>query len=180
MTPSTFHVALITASVRTGRIGPAVTRWFGGQLESHTAFRPDPIDLADPADRDSGATERLGRADGFVIVTPEYNHSFPASLKEFIDGHKHPWQAKPVAVVSYGGLSGGVRATEHLRTVMAELHAVTLRDSVALPMVWEHRRDDGSFEAPPAAESAAKVLLDRLLWWTSALAEARARSPYAA
>ena len=180
MSLTTFDIALITASVRSGRIGPSVTSWFAGHLEGYTAFRPDPIDLADPTDCGTGAAERLGRADAFVFVTPEYNHSFPAPLKEFIDAHHYPWQAKPVAVVSYGGLSGGVRATEHLRTVMAELHAVTLRDSVALPMVWKNRGADGSFVAPRPSESAAKVLLDRLLWWTAALAEARARTPYAA
>jgi NAD(P)H-dependent FMN reductase len=177
---TTFDLALITASVRPGRIGPSVTTWFASHLQGYTSFRPDPIDLAEPADRETDSAERLDRADAFVFVTPEYNHSFSAPLKEFIDAHHQPWQAKPVAVVSYGGLSGGVRATEHLRTVMAELHAVTLRDSVALPMVWEHRADDGAFVPPPSADSAAKVLLDRLHWWTAALAEARARTPYAA
>ena len=77
----------------------------------------DVIDLADarlpdvlstePAASVQATSQRLGAADAFVVVTPEYNRSFPASLKNAIDWHFKEWQAKPVGFVSYGGMSGG-------------------------------------------------------------------------
>ena len=72
-----------------------------------------------------------------MIVTPEYNHSFPASLKNTIDWFDSEWHAKPVGFVSYGGMAGGQRAVEHLRQVFAELHAVTVRDTLSFHMAWE-------------------------------------------
>jgi len=68
-------------------------------------------------------TDWIGRA--FVVVTPEYNHGYPAPLKSLIDSVGREWQAKPVAFVSYGGVSGGLRAVEQLRQVFAKLHMVT-------------------------------------------------------
>jgi NAD(P)H-dependent FMN reductase len=123
---------------------------------------------------------RLADADAFVIVTPEYNHSFPAQLKIVIDWNRVQWQAKPVAFVSYGGRSGGIRATEQLRQVFGELHAVSVRDGMSF------HGPQGRFDASgrPAdatgARIAAKVMLDRLSWWARALSDAREKNPYSA
>jgi NAD(P)H-dependent FMN reductase len=117
--------------------------------------------------------ERIERADGFVVVTPEYNHSYPASLKQGIDVLNTPWRRKPVAFVSYGGLSGGLRAVEHLRQVFAELHATTIRETVSLhrhPLLFD---DAGWLIDPSGPAAAAKVMLDDLVWWASALRTAR-------
>ena len=113
----------------------------------------DVIDLAEarlpdvlsnqPAASVTATSQRLAAADAFVVVTPEYNHSFPASLKNAIDWHFKEWQAKPVGFVSYGGMSGGLRAVEHLRQVFVELHAVTVRDAVSFHGVWGLFDTDG-------------------------------------
>jgi NAD(P)H-dependent FMN reductase len=121
---------------------------------------------------------RLEQADAFVVVTPEYNHGYPASLKQAIDLAKRPWQAKPVGFVSYGGLSGGLRAVEQLRLVFAELHATTVRDTVSLHSPWSAFEAGGA--GPAGADAAAQILLDRLAWWGSALRRARTALPYAA
>ena len=92
--------------------------------------------------------QALGLADAFVVVTPEYNHGYPAPLKELIDSVNAEWQAKPVAFVSYGGVSGGLRAVEQLRLVFAELHAVTIRDSVSFPGAWEQFDESGVLRNP--------------------------------
>ncbi len=81
--------------------------------------------------------QRFAAADAFVIVTPEYNHSFPTPLKTAIDWHSTQWHAKPVSFVSYGGASGGLRAVEHLRQAFAEVHAVTVRNSISFHGVWD-------------------------------------------
>lgn len=78
-------------------------------------------------------TRALDRPDAFILVTSEYNHSYPASLKAAIDWHFTQWQAKPVALVSYGGAAGGRHAVLHLENVLTELHAVTIRGRLSFP-----------------------------------------------
>ncbi len=88
-------------------------------------------------------TAALDGADAFIMVTPEYNRSYPASLKAAIDWHYTQWAAKPVAFVSYGGVAGGRHAVQHLDNVMSELHAVTIHDGLAFPLNrvrWEDGR----------------------------------------
>ena len=134
----------------------------------------------DGSEHDVAARARLAAADAFVIVTPEYNHSYPASLKTLIDWHFTEWQAKPVAFVSYGGLAGGLRAVEHLRGVLAELHAVTVRDTVSFHQAWERFGPDSRPVDPAECTTAAKTMLDQLVWWARALREARTARPYVA
>lgn len=127
MTDKPLRIAVIVGGTRDGRFGPTVATWFVTQAESRPDLVIDTIDLADadlPAALPARAhpaidafTARLDDAGAFVVVTPEYNHSFPASLKQAIDVAQAEWNAKPVALVSYGGISGGLRAAEHLRLV---------------------------------------------------------------
>ena len=112
------------------------------------------------------------------MVTPEYNHSFPASLKAAIDLVGPEWRATPVALVSYGGMSGGLRASEHLRQVFAELHATTVRDTVSFHGGWACFDEHGEPHDRTGTDAAATVLLDQLTWWGLALREARDRRPY--
>ena len=184
------RLAVIIGSTREGRFGPTVARWFADQAEQRTDTVVDVIDLAEldlpttypkqfgPEVR--AYLDRLDTADAFVVVTPEYNHSFPAALKQAIDLAKREWQAKPVAFVSYGGMSGGLRAVEHLRQVFAELHAVTMRDTVSFHNYGRQFDDSGQPVDTAGTSAAAKTMLDQLAWWAVALRTARAERPYAA
>lgn len=183
------RVAVVIGSTRAGRFGPTVADWFVRQARLRDTLAVDIVDtgavelpLAFGAATDhpsvAAATDTLARSDAFVVVTPEYNHSYPGTLKNLIDTHHTEWQAKPVGFVSYGGISGGLRAVEHLRPVFAELHAVTVRDSVALPHPWGRFDDAGELLDADAADTAAAVLLDQLTWWGEALRTARAVRPY--
>ena len=116
----------------------------------------------------------IGQADAFVVVTPEYNHGYPAALKQAIDLPRSEWRRKPVAFVSYGGLGGGLRAVEQLRGVFAELHAVTMRDSVSFHMAWELFDESGALRQPAQSNAALTTMLDHLTWWATALRTARA------
>lgn len=190
-------VAVIVGSVREGRFGPTIGNWFAGQAAGHGDLSVDIVDLAQtplplampafgtkPAPETARAladlSPRLGAADAFVVVTPEYNHSFPAALKNAIDWHHAQWHAKPVGFVSYGGLSGGLRAVEQLRLVFAELHTVTIRDTVSFHNAWSQFDDQGQPLSPEGCNGAAKALLDQLTWWAQALREARTARRYAA
>jgi NAD(P)H-dependent FMN reductase len=169
MPETPIRLAVIIGSTRNGRFGPTVAHWFAAQAESRAELHVDVIDLADG----QAITERLGAADAFAVVTPEYNHSFPAPLKAAIDDHFVEWRAKPVAFVSYGGISGGLRAVEQLRLVFAELHAVTIRDTVSFHNAGTRFDAAGDPTNPDECVGAAKILLDQLTWWADALREAR-------
>src|SRR6478736_2217180 len=141
------QVAIITGSTREGRFGHVPARWFAARAAQRDDMVIDDIDLAQidlpfvlprhPAAEVKAYTERIDRADAFVVVTPEYNHGYPASLKQAIDVARAEWHAKPVGFVSYGGLSGGLRAVEQLRQVFAELHTVTIRDTLSFHGGWQ-------------------------------------------
>ncbi len=179
-------LAIVTGSVRDGRFGPTVSAWFTDQATAHGAFAVDPIDLADltiPEDMSTNAdvesfSGRIDRADAIVIVTPEYNHSYPGPLKTAIDALKQPWHAKPVGFVAYGGMSGGLRAVEPLRVVFSELHAITIRDTVSFHRARTQFDEQGQPINAADVNAAAAVVLDQLEWWALALREARSKRPY--
>lgn len=185
----TIDIAVIYGSAREGRLCDTVAGWAIARIEQAGGFAVDVIDPVDAAvargvvgkDQEARAAlrERIGRADAFVVVTPEYNHSFPAPLKALIDSAKQEWEAKPVAFVSYGGASGGLRAVEHLRHVFAELHAVGTRDGVAFANAWGQFDEAKALRNPDGAEKAATLMLARLAWWARALRTARDAGAYA-
>jgi NAD(P)H-dependent FMN reductase len=165
-----------------------VGAWVASELEKHPEFAYkviDPIALHFPnrggqeeASQLALLKQDIAEADAYIVVTPEYNHSYPAVLKHLIDSAYGEWQAKPVGFVSYGGVSGGLRAVEHLRAVFSELHAVTMRDSVSFANVWTHIDSNGQF-TPSVGTRTMGVMLKRLNWWATALRNARALAPYA-
>ncbi|MDH6138172.1 NAD(P)H-dependent FMN reductase [Kitasatospora sp. GP30] len=188
------RIAIITGSTRDGRFGPTVADWIRRQAAERPELELDLIDLVETplpttfpafgqslpeADAEllAAVKPRIAAADAFIVVTPEYNHSFPAPLKNAIDWHNAEWHAKPVGFVSYGGISGGLRAVEQLRLVFAELHAVGIRDTVSFASAWEKFDAEGE-AVDPAAATAAKSMLDQLTWWALALKEAKAIRPY--
>jgi NAD(P)H-dependent FMN reductase len=160
-------LAVIVASNREGRFGPVVADWLLGRTAERDDFTVDVVDLAD-IDLPTSLSH------------PEYNHSFPASLKSLIDWHFTEWQAKPVGFVSYGGMAGGVRAVEQLRQVYAEVHAVTVRDTVSFHNAWGLFEEGGRHKDPTGPDAAAKTMLDQLAWWAHALRDAKSSRPYAA
>lgn len=178
MVPSPLRVVVVIASTRPGRLGPTVADWFVRSTARHPGLTVEVLDLDGVVLPSRALSSAVGGADAVVVVVPEYNHSFPGPLKTAVDSLRAEWFAKPVAFVSYGGLSGGLRAVEALRLVFAELHAVTLRESVALPLAWEGVDDDGVLQVTAPVEAAVDRMLAQLAWWGTALREAREREPY--
>jgi len=190
MLTSPIKLVVITGSIREDRFGPVVERWFAREATRRADIEVDRVDLAEagisarlteePPPEVRALQPRLTSADAFVIVTPEYNHGYPASLKAAIDWFSEECRAKPVGFVSYGGRSGGIRAVEQLRQVFAELHASTVRDAVSFHDAWDEFDDEGMPKKRNAAAQAAGALLDQLVWWGLALREARSVRPYVA
>ncbi|MGW5620488.1 NADPH-dependent FMN reductase [Streptomyces olivaceus] len=189
-TTAPLRVTLLVGSNRHGRFGPVIADWLLDHLRAHDDLEPEVVDVArtdlpttlartpEATAALAEITPKLAGADAFVVLTPEYNHSFPAGLKNVIDWHFTEWRAKPVGLVSYGGLAGGLRAVEHLRQVFAELHAVTVRDTVSFHNAGQSFGDDGRLRDPSGPDAAAKEMLDQVVWWGRALREAKEKRPY--
>jgi NAD(P)H-dependent FMN reductase len=171
-------LVVIVGSVREGRFGPVVADWFVGQAKQRDDLSVDVIDLVDTPIPSASFASRIDAADAFVVVTPEYNHGYPGPLKAAIDSVGREWQAKPVGFVAYGVLSGGLRAVEQLRIVFAELHTVTIRETVSFHGARERFDEHGTPRDPDAVNTAASALLNQLGWWADALRHARAARPY--
>ncbi|MEU7589383.1 NAD(P)H-dependent oxidoreductase [Micromonospora sp. NPDC049230] len=180
-------VAVLVGSVRQPRVGRSIADWFVAHAGRRGDLGLDLVDLAEVplpfADTPPGGnaaspiSARLAAADAFVVVTPEYNHSFPAALKNAIDWHYREWARKPVAFVSYGAGSGGIRAVEQLRLVFAEVQAATTRSGVVLRAPWERLDDTGRLVDDEPLRQAADATLSELAWWAEALRVARRVRP---
>jgi NAD(P)H-dependent FMN reductase len=174
------RLAVLVGSVRPGRFAPVVAGWFVGRAKQRQDLVLDVVDLADhenPAERLAGA---VGAADAVVVLTPEYNHSFPGPLKTAIDSVHAQWRAKPVGLVSYGGISGGLRAAEALRLVFAELNATTIRETISFAFAHGAFDDDGEPRDAGAVHGASDRFLDQLAWWAHTLRAGRATRPFPA
>lgn len=173
------RLALIYGSVRPGRFCDTVAQWAIAEAGRHSDFKLDLVDPQSewPAIDFDRFKRQIGSADAALIVTPEYNRSYPGPLKILIDSASHEWHAKPIAFVSYGGVSGGLRAVEHLRHVFIELHAAPIRDTVSFQNAWEVFADGKPRDEPRYAR-AMNTMLSRLTWWARALKTARETQAY--
>ena len=189
------RIEIILGSVREGRAGERVARWIHAIASRRADLEAALIDLkewplppyafaANPKQLETRYEdalarawfERIARADGFVIVTPEYNHGYPPSLKNALDYLYAPWNNKPVAFASYGGTSGGVRAVQQLRQVVVELQMAPIRAEVNIPFVARAFGEQGEPVDPLHAKRAA-AMFDQLAWWAIVLREGRERHP---
>ena len=188
---------VIVGSTRPGRAADLVVPWVTSQARGHGGFdvevadlrdwplptfaeHPGTIgDIADPTYSEpivQAWNQKVKQADAFIVVTPEYNHSIPAVLKNAIDTVwlSFGFRNKPVAAVGYSGSIGaGIRAIEHLAHVFIEAEAVPLRNTVVIPFVRTAFGADGE-PSDPETGIRLQVMLDDLAWWSTALEQARA------
>lgn len=184
------HIKIITGSVRPGRFNTQPALWVAGIAKQRTDTEVEFLDLAEinlpfldePASpKEQKYTQahtkqwslKIAEADGFVFVTPEYNHSFSPVLKNAIDYLFYEWNYKPVVFVSYGSLAGGARAVEHLRSVVAELKMYDLREQVMLPNYWENTNEKGEYQFTERHHKSASTMLDSLVFWAGKMKEIR-------
>jgi len=191
------NLKIIIGSTRPGRAADHVIPWITAMSGEHGDFDVDVLDLRDwplPLFAETLATvgdprnpafsspvvkqwnTKITEGDAYLFITPEYNHSIPAVLKNAIDSvfTTFAFRGKPAAYVGYsGGIGGGIRAIEHLAHVAIEAEMVPLRNTVIIPSVHSALGPDGQ-PHDPRTSAAAKILLDDLAWWAKALQQARA------
>jgi NAD(P)H-dependent FMN reductase len=176
---------VIVASTRPGRVGPVVADWFAQLARQHDGFEVRVTDLAELAlplmdephhpklrnyqhEHTKAWSRIVADADAFVFVMPEYNYTFTAPLKNAIDYLHTEWAYKPVGFVSYGGISGGLRAVQSLKPVVTTLNMFPVPASVALPFV-ANSIVEGVLEPSELADGTAKSMLDELVRLSAAL-----------
>jgi NAD(P)H-dependent FMN reductase len=177
---------VVVGSTRPGRRGIAVGTWMAEFARQHGGFDVELLDLAafDLPVFDEPNHPRLqqythqhskdwssavARGDAFVFLTPEYNHSFPGSLKNALDYLSVEWADKAAGIVSYGGVSAGLRAATALKPVLSALRMVPVVEAVSIPFVAQFLADDDEFVPNAELEAGAKGMLDELVRLTSAL-----------
>lgn len=176
---------IIIGSTRPGRIGPSVARWTEERARSHAKFDVELVDVASfelpvfdepkhPSmqdyrhDHTKAWAASVAGADAFVFVTPEYNYFAPPALVNAIDYLNKEWGYKPAGIVSYGGLSGGLRAAQSLKALLTTVRMMPLPEGVAVPYVGKSV-EEGVFKATDMMDEGATVMLDELHRWAEAL-----------
>ena len=185
---SELKIGIILGSTRPGRNGEQVARWVLEQAQQRSDASFELIDLLDynlpHLDEAVSASqgryanehtkvwaEKIGSLDGFVFVTPEYNHSTSGALKNAIDYIYAEWNNKAAGFVSYG-VAGGTRAVEHLRLIVGELQIADVRAQLALSLVNDFEAYSTFVPAPQHA-AGLSVVLDQLVSWSTALKSVR-------
>jgi NAD(P)H-dependent FMN reductase len=190
MTNQTLRVAIIIGSTRPNRNSEAVSKWIYGIAKRRSDAEFELVDilefnlplLDEPIPPSMGQyskehtkrwSEKINSFDAFVFVTPEYNHSFSAALKNAIDFLFREWNNKAAGFVSFGS-AGGVRAVEQLRLVMAEVKVATVRAQVYLSLFTDFE-SFSTFKPAPFHENIANTMFDEVVEWGKALKTVRTK-----
>jgi NAD(P)H-dependent FMN reductase len=170
---------IVVASTRPGRVGRPVGDWFAEVAREHGGFEVREVDLAEldlplldepnhprlrnyTKEHTKAWSATVDAADAIVFVTPEYNHSFPASLKNAVDYLNHEWRHKALGFVSYGGIAAGTRSVQAFKAVASSLMMFVAQNLVNI--AWVHSKlQDGVFVGDEDTQAAANAMLDELL-----------------
>lgn len=176
---------IIIGSTRPGRVGPAIGEWLKAFAEKHGKFEVELVDLAkfelpllDEAahpvtqkyehDHTKRWSASVASADAYIFLTPEYTYFPPASLVNALQVLSREWAHKVAGVVSYGGISGGLRASQELRLMIANANMHAVPQTVPVPM-FSQFVSEGVFTPSEPIETGAKGQLDELYKWAVAL-----------
>ena len=177
---------VIICSTRPGRVGPSVAHWFNEFAQRHGKFESSLVDLADfhlplydeahhPVQRNYEKehtrkwSECVTQADAYVFVLPEYNYGPPPSFVNALNYVYKEWNHKACGFVSYGGVSGGLRAVQLAKQLVTTLKIMPMVEGVAIPMVANLLNQDKRFQPNELIVNASQTMLDELYRWASAL-----------
>lgn len=178
------NIGIIIGSTRPGRNCEAVSKWVYEISKERKDAKFELVDILDynlplldepypPAmmkytkDHTKKWANKISEFDGFIFVTPEYNHSTSGALKNAIDYLNNEWNNKAVGFVSYGG-SGGVRAVEHLRAIVGTVKMAPVSDQVSLSL-FEDFQDMTNFHPHPRHQKSLETLFNQVIEWSKAL-----------
>lgn len=181
-----FNLKIIIASTRPGRKGPALGNWIFDFSKNNPEFSAEVLDLAEinlpfldepnhprlqkyEHQHTKDWSEKIVTADAFIFVTPEYNFGYPAPLKNALDFLYNEWAYKPVAFVSYGGISGGIRCVQMLKQVVTAMKMMPIVEAVNVPFFIKYLDDQDNFTPDEIIEKSAQAMLKELAHWAESL-----------
>jgi len=179
---------VLFGTVRWERRSLWVARYVTARLQQRAGVTTrlwDPVDLPfgnlvrrewEMTDRPAAVDEfvrAMDRADGFVLVTPEYNFGIPGTLKNLLDHLHDEWERKPFGFVTAGSVFGGVRAQDHLRQVVTGIHGITVPMALAVPRVGETWEPTGPKQGREEWDARCQTFFSELEWYAAALQVAR-------
>lgn len=173
-------IKIIAGSTRPGKFNPQPAEWIFNISKEYSDAEFELVDIESlnlplldeknaplehkyEKDHTKNWSKIVEEADGFVFVTPEYNHSIPGALKNAIDYLYTEWNFKPAVYISYGSAAGGSRAVEHLRGVAGEQKIYDLREQILLPNYWENLDQNGKYQFTERHKQAAERMLESLI-----------------
>ncbi|MCB8822771.1 NADPH-dependent FMN reductase [Microvirga rosea] len=181
----------IICSTRPGRVGPAVARWFHEEVGKHGQFQSTLIDLAElnlplydepehpilrryRHDHTKAWSASVAAADAYVFVTPEYNFNPPPAFFNALNYVYAEWNYKPAGLVSYGGVSGGLRAAQIAKQILTTVKVMPMTEGVPIPSVAQLLdADKKNFQPNDLVKASVKPMLDELHRWAQALKSMR-------
>ena len=185
-------LGVIVGSVREGRAGLPIAQWFIDRARAHGGFDVSLIDLKEVGlhlldephhprlrqyqqETTKAWSATVSALDAFVFVTAEYNHGAPPALVNALDHLSLEWNYKAAGLVSYGGVSGGIRAVQLLKPMLLSLKVVPVVEAVPIPFFSQMMdKESGTFKGSEILEKGAVTMLDELKRWDTALATLRA------
>jgi NAD(P)H-dependent FMN reductase len=187
-----YKIKVITSTTREGRKGIAIANWITGVAKQNSTFDVELLDLAEinlpfmdephhprlqkyTHAHTKSWSAKISEADAFIFVLAEYNFGFPAPIKNAIDYLFNEWKYKPIAFVSYGGVSAGLRATQMLKQVVTAVYMTPVVDQVNLPFFAKLINDKGIFTPDALIAKSADVMLKELEQFTEVLKGMRSK-----
>lgn len=179
------RLGLIIGTTRPGRHSDPISRWLIDHISNDERFELTVLDLAEinlplfdephhprlqryEHEHTKAWSRQIAAQDAFIFITAEYNHSIPAALKNAIDFLSVEWRNKPATIVSYGGVSAGIRAAEHLKLILTALGIQLTANSVMIPFHFQRVDEDG-FHATEIEDLSVKNALNDLATWHDVL-----------
>lgn len=178
MTNEKLSIGIILGSTRQGRVSPQVGEWVKGIADKRGDANYEIVDIADFNLPFLGTTdgtepgiaawnEKLASLDGFVFIVQEYNHSITGALKNAIDFAREAWYDKAAGIVSYGS-TGGARAAEHLRGILAEQKVADVRTHPTLSLFTDFE-NMSEFKPAEHHQNNVNAMLEEVVAWSGAL-----------
>jgi NAD(P)H-dependent FMN reductase len=187
------NLKIITSTTRPGRKGIAIAKWMYEIASKNENFSTELLDIAElnlplmdepnhpkamkyTQEHTKKWSSLIAPADAFIIVLGEYNFSYPAPIKNALDYLFNEWAQKPVGIVSYGGVSGGLRATQQLKQVLTTLSMMPIVESVTIPFFSKMLDDQDNFNPEEQVSKSSTAMLTALAKWAEALKTMREKN----
>ncbi len=181
-----YKLKVIITSTREQRGGIAVANWFVEKVKKYEGFETEVLDLMEinlpmvhepnhpklgqyMYDHTKEWSRKIDEADAFIFIMPEYNYGMPPAMLNAIDYLMREWMYKPAGLVSYGGISGGLRSAQMSKQVLTTVKVMPMSEGVAIPFFTKYINEDGVFEPIESVLNSYQILMDELMRWTKGL-----------